>query len=80
MLKLLAFRTARNLLTKPNYRFCFFNQQISTKYGKKCCRYNQDGKPLKIEKVNEIYQSLEGFIKGWKIEEDGHKLTKYYYT
>lgn len=28
------------------YRFCFFNQQISEKYGKKCCRYNQDGKPM----------------------------------
>jgi len=26
--------------------FAFFNNQISTKYGKKCCRYNQNGKPL----------------------------------
>ncbi len=26
--------------------FCFFNEKISEKYGKKCCRYNQDGKPM----------------------------------
>lgn len=50
----------RALVKKPNikYQFCFFNQNISTKYGKKCCRYNQDGKPMPINKVNEAYQSL----------------------
>jgi hypothetical protein len=33
-------------------RFCFFNKQISEKYGKKCCRYNQNGEPLPLPKVN----------------------------
>lgn len=27
--------------------FSFFNKQISDKYGKKCCRYNQNGLPMK---------------------------------
>lgn len=37
----------KKLLTNQQlYRFCFFDQQISDKYGKKCCRYGQDGKPM----------------------------------
>lgn len=32
-------------------RFCFFEDKISDKYGKKCCRYNQDGKPMAESKA-----------------------------
>jgi hypothetical protein len=64
----------------PKYQFCFFDKNISTKYGKKCCRYNQDGKPMPLNKVNEAYQSLSDFLRGWKITDEGHKLTKHYYT
>lgn len=37
--------------TKFVRRFCFFNEKISDKYGKPCCRYNQDGKPLALNKA-----------------------------
>lgn len=37
----------RNIITNNLVRrFCFFEQKISDKYGKVCCRYNQDGKPM----------------------------------
>lgn len=38
----------RNMMMRVNLKrgFCFFEQKISEKYGKKCCRYNQDGKPM----------------------------------
>lgn len=39
------------LLKRTVRNFCFFNQQISEKYGKKCCRYNQNGQPLALNKV-----------------------------
>lgn len=61
-------------------QFSFFNNQISEKYGKKCCRYNQDGKPLPLTKVNEIYKSLDQLLEGWKIREEGHKLIRHYYV
>lgn len=60
-------------------RFCFFNKQISEKYGQKCCRYNQNGIPLALPRVNEIYTSLKDFLQGWKIREDGHKLVRHFY-
>lgn len=50
-------------------RFCFFDKQISEKYGQKCCRYNQNGKPLTIEKVTDCYKQLADFLTGWKIRE-----------
>lgn len=31
--------------------FSFFGKQISDKYGKKCCRYHQDGLPMPGERV-----------------------------
>ena len=31
-------------------------------------------------KANETMRSLEGFLQGWKLMEDGRKLVKYYYT
>lgn len=39
------------LNTTSRRLFSFFNKQISDKYGKKCCRYNQDGKPMARETV-----------------------------
>lgn len=35
--------------------FAFFGNQISDKYGKKCCRYGLDGKPLAPEAVKKVY-------------------------
>lgn len=46
-------------MRKATAQFCFFNKQISEKYGKKCCRYNQDGKPLPLTKVTETFNSLQ---------------------
>ena len=50
----------KKLITNSNnvYRFCFFDQQISDKYGKKCCRYGQDGKPMPEAQATEIYKGL----------------------
>jgi len=45
-------------------RFCFFNKQISEKYGQKCCRYNQNGIPLPLAKVNETFSNLRDFLQG----------------
>lgn len=61
-------------------RFCFFNKQISEKYGKKCCRYNQNGEPLPLKKANEIHSSLKDFLLGWKLRENGHKLVRHFYV
>lgn len=43
----------RNIIlgTKQFRRFCFFDQKISDKYGKKCCKYNQDGMPMEQKKA-----------------------------
>jgi len=40
-------------------RFCFFDRQISEKYGQKCCRYNQNGIPLPLEKVTQTFTQLK---------------------
>jgi hypothetical protein len=42
--------------------FGFFNKQISDKYGKKCCRYHQDGKPMPADKVKITLEQLKGFL------------------
>ena len=36
-------------------QFGFFGKQISDKYGKKCCRYGQDGKPLNPQAVQKVF-------------------------
>lgn len=61
-------------------RFCFFNNQISEKYGKPCCRYNLDGKPLPQLKVKAIYSDLAQFLKGWKLREEGKRLVRHFYV
>lgn len=47
--------------------FCFFEGKISEKYGNKCCRYNQDGKPMPESKAQELFLGLNPFLKGWKL-------------
>ncbi|KAL4439509.1 hypothetical protein ABPG74_003911 [Tetrahymena malaccensis] len=59
--------------------FSFFNNQISDKYGKKCCRYHQDGKPLAPQKVEQIKNSISDFVKGWNLNEDKTRLIRYFY-
>ena len=53
---------------------------FSDKYGKKCCRYNQNGQPLPKEVVHEMYKINEKFLNDWKISEDARKIYRYYYT
>ena len=36
----------KEISVKNSRKFAFFNKQISEKYGTKCCRYNQHGKPM----------------------------------
>ena len=47
------------LINSRNIRsFCFFEQQISDQYGKKCCRYGQNGQPMPEPKAQEIFKGL----------------------
>jgi pterin-4a-carbinolamine dehydratase len=62
------------------YKFSFFNSKISTKYGEKCCRYNQNGKPLDPETVSSILETIKPFVKGWKLNESSTILYRYFFT
>lgn len=57
----------------------FFNNKISEKYGQKCCRYHQNGKPLTPSKVEQIKSTILEFIVGWNLNEERTRLIKYYY-
>lgn len=59
--------------------FSFFGQKISDKYGKKCCRYHQDGKPMAPEKVQQTFSQLKEFLEGWKIGEESRSLYRHFY-
>eukprot|EP01016_Furgasonia_blochmanni_P021122 TRINITY_DN2344_c0_g1_i1.p1 TRINITY_DN2344_c0_g1~~TRINITY_DN2344_c0_g1_i1.p1 ORF type:complete len:201 (-),score=28.81 TRINITY_DN2344_c0_g1_i1:311-913(-) len=54
--------------------FSFFNNKISQKYGEKCCRYGQNGKPLNKETINQVISTIRPFMEGWKMNEDYTKL------
>ncbi len=45
--------------------FAFFNKKISTKFGEKCCRYNQNGKPLDKDVVLRTAATAGDLLKGW---------------
>lgn len=58
----------------------FFNNHISDSYGKKCCRYNQNGEPLSEAKAQKIFASASKVLTGWKLAEAGRKLVRKYYA
>jgi Pterin-4a-carbinolamine dehydratase len=60
--------------------FAFFNQKISTKVSDKCCRYNQNGKPLDKETVLKHAESISKFIEGWKFNEDYTRMYRMFYA
>eukprot|EP01017_Pseudomicrothorax_dubius_P028265 TRINITY_DN3350_c0_g1_i1.p1 TRINITY_DN3350_c0_g1~~TRINITY_DN3350_c0_g1_i1.p1 ORF type:complete len:145 (-),score=28.83 TRINITY_DN3350_c0_g1_i1:35-469(-) len=60
--------------------FSFFNKKISTKYGEKCCRYNQNGQPMPKEKVKAIMETVKPFMQGWKLNEEHTQLIRLFYT
>lgn len=59
--------------------FCFFDAKISDKYGKKCCKYNQDGLPMAEDKAKQMLADLGTFLKGWKLRNESKRLMKYFY-
>jgi len=59
--------------------FAFFNNKISTKYGEKCCRYNQNGLPMPKEKAVQTSEALKTFLDGWKLNPEHTKLQKIFY-
>ena len=61
-------------------RFGFFGKQISEKYGKKCCRYGLDGKPLTPEAAKKVYNELAPLIKGWRLSPDYLSIYRYFHT
>lgn len=68
------------MLTKrPLHLMAFFNGKIAEKYGTKCCRYGQNGKPMAADRVKEHYKELEPYLKSWKIGDDYDRLVKYIY-
>ena len=56
----------------------FFGKTISRKAGQKCCPYNQNGKPLPTEKVDEFLAGY-GDKAFWRVDEDKTRLTRSYY-
>ena len=67
-------------LTTRNY----FGDNISRKHGQKCCPYNQNGKPLSKDKVDEFlstYNHLTGYPDGphWNVSDDYTRLTRSFY-
>lgn len=69
----------QRLIGVTQREFSFFNKQISDKYGKKCCRYHQDGKPLSANKAEQIKSSVEDFLKGWSFDTEHKKLIRYFF-
>ena len=59
-------------------RFGFFGKTISRKAGQKCCPYNQNGKPLSQDKVEEFLAQY-GDMRYWNTNEDFTRLTRSYY-
>lgn len=59
--------------------FAFFNKKISKKYGEKCCRYGQDGKPLPKDRVQKTYEIMKEFLDGWKFNEEHTIIYRYFY-
>jgi pterin-4a-carbinolamine dehydratase len=49
--------------------FSFFNNKISQKYGEKCCRYGQNGKPLDRQTIDQVHATIKPFIEGWKLND-----------
>ena len=67
-----------NLTLMSLSKASFFGKTISRKAGQKCCPYNQNGKPLPVEKVDEFLASY-GDTPWWRADEDKTKLTRSYY-
>jgi pterin-4a-carbinolamine dehydratase len=60
--------------------FSFFNKQISTKYGEKCCKYGQNGIPLPKESVERTVTGLGTMLKGWKVDDKATMLYRFFYA
>ena len=58
----------------------FFGGKISPKKGQKCCRYGQNGKPMTVQKAEELFKELEQYISGWKMNEDRSTQTRHFYA
>ena len=57
----------------------FYGNNISRKHGQKCCPYNQNGKPLSKEKVDEFLQALPVDDRHWNVDNLYTKLTRSFY-
>jgi pterin-4a-carbinolamine dehydratase len=64
----------------PRRYFAFFNKKISTKASDKCCRYNQDGKPLDKETVIKHTQGISKFIEGWQFNDEYTRMYRMFYA
>lgn len=68
------------MMTTPLRRsMAFFNKKISQKYGEKCCRYNQNGKPLSSFQAEAMFNNLEEFMAQWHLEESHTRLRRYFF-
>lgn len=69
-----------NYLSKIQFRFAFFSEQFVQPKPKKCCRYNQDGKPLTRAQVESLQLQLGHLIEGWKPTPDFLRLNRHFFT
>ena len=71
---------ARSVPLITQLQYCgFFGKNISRKAGQKCCPYNQNGKPLSQEKVDDFLKQQVGGQKFWNVDEEYTRLTRSYY-
>ncbi len=59
--------------------FAFFGGRLSPKFGKPCCKYGQDGKPLSKEKALASFEEVREFLPGWSLNEAYTSLRKFVY-
>lgn len=73
------FAPKKSLFMCPSRLFTLYNSQISEKYGQKCCRYNQNGKPMSETKAKETFSVLRDFLFGWKLASGARRLIRVFY-
>lgn len=60
-------------------RFALYNSKISEKYGEKCCRYNQNNRPMEENTAKNTLAALKEFLGGWNLCSAGRRLVRNFY-
>ena len=66
------------MFLKTLQRRMFYGNHISRKHGQKCRPFNQNGKPLSQEKVDEFLSQYKD-NKWWNVNQEHTRLTRSFY-